>query len=125
MPQIPKTRGPRTADERAHAAARSTATLFEKLPRSSLADELLKPVAAFLRFYTEAPKSGVTLSEVRQLEAADREFVDFMNGTGKLIEYMPIDEGLMVERMVQRVQCRLRNAKAQLAAQLAKEVDDA
>jgi hypothetical protein len=120
-----KTRGPRTPDERAHDALRTTATLFEKLPESSLGDEVLKPFASFLRFYTRPPSARVSLREVRQLEHAERDLADFISGPGKLIEYMPVAEGLRIERAVQRVQGMLRAAKAQLAAQLTEEVDDA
>jgi hypothetical protein len=126
MPQTRKTRGPRTPDERAHDAARSTATRFEKLPESHFADEVLKPLAAFLRFYTCGFKgSGVMLREVRQLGEAERGFLDFMNETGWAIEYMSAAEGLKVERGMQRVQGALRDAKAQLAAQLTEEADNA
>ncbi|HEY8776558.1 MAG TPA: hypothetical protein VIM33_08795 [Gaiellaceae bacterium] len=126
MPQTRKTRGPRTPEERAHDAARSTATRFEKLPESHFADEVLKPLAALLRFYTCGFKgSGVMLRELRQLENAERGFLDFMNETGWAIEYMPVAEGLRVEQTVQRVQGALRDAKAQLAAQLAEKADDA
>jgi hypothetical protein len=43
-------RGRRTAGERATDAARTAATLFEKLPPSSYADRCLKPLAKLLRF---------------------------------------------------------------------------
>lgn len=124
MPQTRKTRGPRTAGERAHDAARSTATLFEKLPESALADEVLKPFATFLRFYTSPPGSAVTLREVRELEEAEHGFLDLMQNVGWAVEYMPVADGLKVERMVERAQCRLRDAKTQLAAQLATKGDD-
>ena len=62
---------------------------------------------------------------MRQLEEAERGFLDFMNKTGWAIEYMPVAEGLRVERSVQRVQGALRDAKAQLASKLAEEADDA
>jgi hypothetical protein len=125
MPQTRKTRGPRTPDERAHDAARSTATLFERLPTSGLTDGLLRPIATMLRFYTRPMPTRVSLRDVRQLEKADREFVDFMSREGKYLEYLPAAEGLEVEAALQRVQGRLREAKALLAAKLAEEADDA
>lgn len=63
-----RTRGPRTAHEKAHDAARSTATLFEKLPPSHYADELLKPLAVLLRL--DHSRSDYYLDPDKQEDAA-------------------------------------------------------
>jgi hypothetical protein len=120
-----KTRGPRTAGERADDAARSTATRFERLPSSHFADDVLKPLAVLLRFYTRPLPSRVSLRDVRRLDQVDREYVDFMSREGKFLDLMPVEEGLAVEGALQSIQRRLREAKAMLAAKLAEEQNNA
>ena len=86
---------------------------------------MLKPFAIMLRFYTRGMSSRLSLRQVREIEKAERVLADFMSHEAKYLEYLPVADGLRVEEVLQDLQRRLRDAKAQAAAQLANEDHDA
>lgn len=120
-----RTRGPRTPDERARDAARSTATLFEKLPATPFADDYLKPIAVLLRFLmsTDYLDPGPRLLDVREWARLEREIHDVLQRFERGAEFMPLRDALEAERLCERARRGLRTAKEQLA--LAAAGDDA
>lgn len=120
-----KTRGPRTPTERAVDATRSTATRFEKLPPSYLADEYLKPIALLFRFLTGTgyPEAGPRLRDVREWEATERRFLDLAARFERDAELMPLQDALKVAGMVENVRRDVRVQKGRIAALLAGDDD--
>jgi hypothetical protein len=119
MQEQPKrrTRGPRTPNERAVDAARTTATLFEKLPPDHFADETLKPIATFLRLVTRGFPKGeyLSLRELREAEDTERRFMDVLDRWRWAIDEAPVETGLQVEVLLDTARRLLRETKEETA----------
>jgi hypothetical protein len=94
--------------------------MFDKLPPSGFGDECLKPLGRLLRFLTSSvgESNEPTLREVRDVEDAERELVDFMRKWGSFIDYMRVDDAREVWEPIGRVQRRVQRAKASIALRL-------
>jgi hypothetical protein len=121
-PKPRRTRGPRTPHERAYDAARTAATLFEKLPPDHFADTTLKPIAAFLRFissrYSDVFPEGeyVSLRELQMVEKAERMFLETVEEWRWAIDVAPFEKGLRIEALLETQRRELRELKERIAA---------
>ncbi len=115
-----RTRGPRTAGERATDAARSTATRFERLPASHFADEYLKPIAVLLRFLvgTAYADSEPRLRDLRGWDEIEGQLYEIVGRFERDAEYMPLRDALEFEKMIDSARSKLRKAKGVMAAAL-------
>lgn len=105
-----RTRGPRTPDERAGDAARSAATLFEKVPPSHYADEILKPLAVLLRF----DQSGSAFLDQEQTEEAADAYRDIVDAWRRIEEIEASHQRYFAGQAVRELNQRLAAAVDQL-----------